>query len=74
MNEENIKELETLIDKAWEEFSQIAKEEEDEGYSDESLSADRAEANGFAVGLESAYRILVGKTYITNTAVYKQEE
>jgi hypothetical protein len=74
MNEENIKELETLIDKAWEDFSQIAEQEEDEGYSDVMLSSDRAEANGFVVGLESAYRILVGKPYITKTTVYKQEE
>jgi hypothetical protein len=74
VNEQDIKELETLIDKAWQEFSQIAEEEENEGYSDITLSVDRAEANGFAVGLESAYRILVGKTYITNTVVYKQED
>ncbi len=74
MNEQDIKELETLIDKAWQEFSQIAEEEENEGYSDITLSVDRAEANGFAVGLETAYRILLGNSYITKTTVYKQDE
>jgi hypothetical protein len=55
MNEllEKIKEAKT----AWEE---IAKQEEDEGYSDAILSIERGEAEGYYYGLRNAYIILEG--------------
>lgn len=51
------------IDEAWLVFSQIAKEEEDDDYSDAMVSMERTEANGFATGLERAYFILFGQQY-----------
>ena len=55
--------LEQMIDKAWEEFSEIAKEEEEDGYSDAMLSMDRTRAEGYAEGLSTAYSLIFNKDY-----------
>ena len=55
--------LEQVIDSAWNDFSQIAKEEEEDGYSDAMLSMDRTRAEGFAEGLATAYHLVYDKEY-----------
>ena len=57
--------LEQMIDKATLDFLEIAKEEEDDGYSDAMVSMERTEANGFAEGLSVAYHIIFDKEYIS---------
>jgi hypothetical protein len=55
--------LEEMIDSAWQEFAEIAKEEEDGDYSDAMLSMDRTRAEGFADGLAAAYHLVYDKDY-----------
>ena len=55
--------LEDMIASAWEEFSEIAKAEEEDDYSDAMLSMERTEAQGYAEGLEAAYLIIYNKAY-----------
>jgi hypothetical protein len=57
--------LEQMIDKATLDFLEIAKEEEDDGYSDAMKSMERTEASGFAEGLSVAYHIIFDKEYIS---------
>ena len=57
--------LEQMIDKATLDFLEIAKEEEDDGYSDAMQSMERTEANGFVEGLSVAYHIIFDKEYIS---------
>jgi hypothetical protein len=56
--------LEQMIDSAWKDFSQIAAEEEEDGYSDAMLSMDRTRAEGFAEGLSVAYHLVYDEEYI----------
>jgi hypothetical protein len=56
--------LEQMIDKATLDFLQIAKEEEDGGYSDAMQSMERTEASGFVDGLSLAYNLIFDKEYI----------
>jgi len=55
--------LEEMIDSAWQEFAEIAKEEEDGDYSNAMLSMDRTRAEGFADGLAAAYHLVYDKDY-----------
>ena len=55
--------LEEMIDAAWNDFAQIAKEEEEDDYSDAMLSMDRTRAEGFAEGLATAYHLVYDKQY-----------
>ena len=55
--------LEEMIDSAWNDFAQIAKEEEEDDYSDAMLSMDRTRAEGFAEGLATAYHLVYDKEY-----------
>jgi hypothetical protein len=57
--------LEQMIDKATLDFLEIAKEEEDDDYSDAMKSMERTEANGFVEGLSVAYHIIFDKEYIS---------
>ena len=57
--------LEQMIDKATLDFLEIAKEEEDDDYSDAMQSMERTEAYGFAEGLSVAYHIIFDKEYIS---------
>ena len=57
--------LEQMIDKATLTFLQIAKEEEDDDYSDAMQSMERTEAYGFAEGLSVAYHMIFDKEYIS---------
>ena len=57
--------LEQMIDKATLTFLQIAKEEEDDDYSDAMQSMERTEANGFVDGLSVAYHLIFDKEYIS---------
>ena len=52
-----------MIDAAWNDFSEIAKEEEEDDYSDAMLSMDRTRAEGFAEGLATAYHLVYDKEY-----------
>ena len=56
--------LEQMIDKAWQDFSEIAQAEEEDDYSDAMVSMERTEANGYAEGLSDAYRLIFGVGYI----------
>jgi hypothetical protein len=56
--------LKQMIYKAWLEFSEIAKEEEEDDYSDAMLSMDRTRAEGYAEGLSSAYSIIFNEEYL----------
>ena len=55
--------LEQIIDAAWADFSEIARAEEEDGYSDAMVSMDRTRAEGFADGLLSAYYQVFGESY-----------
>lgn len=57
--------LEQIIDKATLDFLEIAKSEEEDGYSDAMVSMERTEANGFVEGLSVAYHIIFDKEYIS---------
>jgi hypothetical protein len=57
--------LEQMIDKATLTFLQIAKEEEDDDYSDAMQSMERTEASGFVEGLSVAYHMIFDKEYIS---------
>jgi hypothetical protein len=61
--------LEQMIDKAWQEFSEIAKAEEEDDYSDAMVSMERTEANGYAEGLSDAYQLIFGVGYIPQEIV-----
>jgi hypothetical protein len=61
--------LEQMIDKAWQEFSEIAQAEEEDDYSDAMVSMERTEANGFAEGLQTAYALIFGKEYIVEEII-----
>jgi hypothetical protein len=64
--------LEQLIDEAWQDFLTIAKEEKEDGYSDAMVSMDRTRAEGFAEGLQLAYRLVFDTDY--NPLVTEEEE
>ena len=51
------------IDKAWDEYNEIAAEEEDDGYSDAMLSMDRTRAEGYAEGLQYAWELMYDESY-----------
>ena len=55
--------LEQVIDSAWNDFAEIAKEEEEDDYSDAMLSMERTRAEGFAEGLATAYHLVYDKEY-----------
>ena len=55
--------LEEMIDSAWHDFSVIAKEEEEDDYSDAMVSMERTHAEGFAEGLATAYNLVYDKEY-----------
>jgi len=56
--------LEQMIDAAWADFSEIARAEEEDDYSDAMVSMDRTRAEGFAEGLATAYHLVYVKEYI----------
>lgn len=56
--------LKQMIDKAWAEFNEIAREEEEDDYSDAMLSMDRTRAEGYADGLSSAYSLIFDEDYL----------
>jgi hypothetical protein len=56
--------LEQIIDAAWADFSEIARAEEEDDYSDAMVSMDRTRAEGFAEGLAIAYSLVYDKEYI----------
>lgn len=56
--------LEQMIDSAWADFAEVAKEEEEGDYSDAMLSMDRTRAEGFAEGLATAYHLVYDKEYL----------
>lgn len=64
--------LEQLIDEAWQDFSTIANQEKDDDYSDSILSMDRTRAEGFAEGLQLAYRIIFDTEY--NPPIIEENE
>lgn len=55
--------LEQLIDEAWQDYNTIAQEEEDDDYGDAMVSMERTRAEGFAEGLQLAYKIAFDKDY-----------
>jgi len=61
--------LEDMIDKAWKEFSDIARAEEEDDYSDAMVSMERTEANGYAEGLQTAYAVIFGKEYLVEEII-----
>ena len=64
--------LEEMIDKATLDFLRIAKEEEDDDYSDAMQSMERTEAYGFAEGLSVAYHVIFDKEYISPVELDKE--
>jgi hypothetical protein len=56
--------LEQMIDAAWQDFAEISKEEEEDGYSDAMVSMDRTRAEGFAEGLATAYHLVYDREYL----------
>ena len=66
--------LEQMIDKATLDFIEIAKEEEDNDYSDAMQSMERTEAQGFVDGLSAAYYIVYDKEYNSRVALADSDE
>jgi len=66
--------LEQLIDNATKDFIEIAKAEEDDGYSDAMVSMERTEADGFLQGLSVAYHIIFDKEYISPISLEEEVE
>jgi hypothetical protein len=66
--------LEQLIDNATKEFIEIAKAEEEDGYSDAMVSMERTEADGFLQGLSVAYHIMFDKEYISPISLEDEVE
>lgn len=66
--------LEQLIDNATKDFIEIAKAEEEDGYSDAMVSMERTEADGFLQGLSVAYHIMFGKEYISPISLEEEVE
>ena len=48
--------LKVLINKAWEDFNELAKAEEEANYEDEMISMDKVRAQGYVDGLRMAYQ------------------
>ena len=51
------------IDKAWDEFNEIAQEEEEDDYSDAMVSMERTRAEGYAEGLQYAWELMYDEEY-----------
>jgi hypothetical protein len=66
--------LEKMIDNAWSDFSEIAKAEEEDDFSDAMVSMERTEAQGYAEGLSMAYALVYGKAYNPKVSIYEQGE
>ncbi len=66
--------LEQLIDNATKDFIEIAKAEEEDGYSDAMVSMERTEADGFLQGLSVAYHIMFDKEYISPVSLEDEVE
>jgi hypothetical protein len=66
--------LEEMIDKAWTDYVDLHKAEIDSGYDDAMDGFERKEAEGFALGLESAYTIVYGKEYQSNVPEFDPYE
>ena len=60
--------LKQMIDKAWTEFNEIAKEEEEDDFGDAMLSMDRTRAEGYAEGLSTAYSLIFNADYLPEIA------
>lgn len=61
--------LKNMIQKAWAEFNDIAREEEEDDYSDAMLSMDRTRAEGYAEGLSTAYALIFNEEYLPEIEV-----
>jgi hypothetical protein len=61
--------LKNMIQKAWAEFNDIAREEEEDDYSDAMLSMDRTRAEGYAEGLSTAYSLIFNEDYLPEIEV-----
>lgn len=48
--------LKLLIQKAWEDFNDLAKAEEEAGFEDEMITMDKTRAQGYAEGLSAAFQ------------------
>lgn len=55
--------LKQMINKAWEEYNEINAQEIEDGYSDAMLSMERTQAEGYALGLQSAYLVIYDEHY-----------
>ncbi len=55
--------LRDMIDDAWKEYTDIAKEEEDDDYSDAMVSIERSYAEGYAEALSVAYFLIYDEQY-----------
>ncbi len=55
--------LRDMIDDAWKEYTDIAKEEEDDDYSDAMVSIERSYAEGYAEALSGAYFLIYDEQY-----------
>jgi hypothetical protein len=55
--------LRDMIDDAWKEFSEIAKEEEEDDYGDAMVSMERSYAEGYAEALSVAYFLIYDEQY-----------
>lgn len=61
--------LKNMIQKAWAEFNDIAREEEEDDYSDAMVSMDRTRAEGYAEGLSTAYSLIFNEDYLPEIEV-----
>jgi hypothetical protein len=55
--------LRDMIDDAWKEYTDIAREEEDDDYSDAMVSIERSYAEGYAEALSVAYFLIYDEQY-----------
>jgi len=63
-------ELQKKIDEAWVIYNELHEAEADTGYADAMDGFERKEAEGFAMGLESAYYIIFNEAYETPVEMF----
>lgn len=62
--------LEQMIDAAWADYNEIHKAEAESGYDDAMDGFERKEAEGYALGLQTAYHLFYNADYTPKTEIW----
>lgn len=64
--------LQSMIDKAWTDYNELLEAEIETGYDDALDGFERKEAEGFALGLEAAFRVFFNEPAASNVEIVDQ--